>query len=400
MTFRTELARMIAGKQPEQPATPKTRGAASGTDKNPYARLGRDGKGDRRESIRRFMKNYKRGGLYADMIDSYPLFTLASGYSFMCEEGAEDLKEKVIAWCDQEHVDLDAIMYQGILSAKLAGDAYQEIVPTAKGEGVYTVLTRDPSQFDKVTGKLGVESYVQHVPKATGYGEDEIPIPYDDMINLMIDCIPGDVYGQSVWDRAEDDIDGDCDVIESIRAGIHRYGTPHHTWQIGSEENRANASDIKDFSKEVEEMNAKTDFVVTHDTNPVMMDTTGVPNVDVYSNISLQRTSCALGVPEEMAGLGRGSTEATATVRLDTFMKRIKAMQGIVARTYSRKLIDRITGVPGAVWIEFNENKIEDFLKLADAISKLRAGFDPEAVCPAPWARERLGIPPDEEPKE
>lgn len=397
MSIRTELARIIAGT-PKQPAEPVTRGGESIEEKNPYARLGVNGKGDRRQSIKRFMKAYKRGGPYADMLDAYHLFVLAPGYEIKCDKEDEALKKQVVAWCDQEHVDLDFIMQQGILSAKLAGDAYQEIVPTKDGKDIWGVVTRDPSMFDKeVDDRDQVLRYIQYVPKPSGIGEDKITIEGDRMINLMLDSIPGSVYGQSVWDRAEDNISQDCDIIESVVKAMHRHGTPKTAWQLGSEDNRASDTDIKEFRKAVEEMDAKTDFVVTHDTKPVSMDTQGINNVDVYSNVSLQRTACSIGVPEEMAGLGRGSTEATATVRMETFLKRIVAIQQVVARTYSRKLIDRITGQPGKVWIEFNAIKAEDFQKLADAISKIRSGVDPDAVIDENEAREKLGFPPREE---
>jgi hypothetical protein len=290
-------------------------------------------------------------------------------------------------------------MQQGILSAKLTGDSYQEIIPTKDGQDVWGVVTRDPSTFEKVIDDYGlVQGYIQYVPRPGGFMEETIQIEKDRIINLMIDCIPGDVYGQSVWDRAEDNINQDCDIIESITKAMHRHGTPKMVWKLGSEENRASDSDIKTFRKEVEEINAKTDFIVTHDTTPVQIDSAGINNVDVYSNVSLQRTACALGVPEEMAGLGRGSTEATATVRRDTFLKRITAIQQVVARTYSRCLLDRITGRPGAVWIEFNSVKPEDWVKLAEGIARLRSGIDPDAVIDPDEARAKIGLPPRETP--
>lgn len=397
MSFRSELARIIEGR-PKAPAEPVTKGGSGNADKNAFARIGRDDKTDRRTAIRRFMKNYKRGGPYADAVDAYHLFALANGYKFVCDPGDEGLKERVVAWCDQPHVDFDMILQQGILSAKLAGDAYQEIVPTKDGKDVWTVLTRDPSTFDKVPDKWGrVEKYVQYTKDATGIREDKTEIEPDRILNLVIDTLPGGLYGQSIWDRAEDNINQDCDMIESTTKAMHRHGTTKGVWNLGSEDDRAGDAEIKGFRKEVEEMDAKTDFVVTHDTKYTNIDTTGIPNVDVYSNVSLQRTACALGVPEEMLGLGRGSTEATATVRMDAFLKRITTMQAVVARAYSRKLIDRITGAPGAVWIEFGKPP-QDILKLAQAVAALRAGPDADAVAPADWCREQFGVPPDEDP--
>jgi hypothetical protein len=184
MTIRSELARIIAGK-PKQPADPVTKGGTSTEDKNPYARIGVGGKGDRRQSIQRFMRAYKRGGPYADMVDAYHLFTLAPGYEFKCKPEDKALKDRVVAWCDQEHVDLDFIMQQGILSAKLAGDAYQEIIYTKDGTDIWGVITRDPSTFEKTVDDFDrVQGYIQYIPRPGGFGETPIPIEKDRIINL------------------------------------------------------------------------------------------------------------------------------------------------------------------------------------------------------------------------
>lgn len=42
-----------------------------------------------------------------------------------------------------------------------------------------------------------------------------------------------------------------------------------------------------------------------------------------------------------------------------------------MSRTYTRELIDKISGVPGAVWIEFNEAAPEDMAKTATWIATL-----------------------------
>ena len=44
----------------------------------------------------------------------------------------------------------------------------------------------------------------------------------------------------------------------------------------------------------------------------------------------------------------------------------------------------------------FQDTDPQDFAKMATAISQLRTGTDPDAVCPAEWCREQLGIPKDE----
>jgi len=374
--------------------TPQTRIVGGGTEDNIFARLGRDDRTDPRAKIKRFMKNYRRGGPVADALDAYPLFTLANGYELVCEKGSEALKDRVVTWCDQPQVDLDSTLWDGILSAIIAGDGYQEIIQD-RGGGVWGVVTRDPSSFRKKYDEFGRLQYYEQI--LDGFGEIEkkpVQIEPDRILNLILFRAPGDVYGQSIMDRAEDDINRDLDVIESITKAIHRHGTPKQQWAMGSDENRASDADLKAVRTEIQTMKAMTDFATTHDTKINMLDTAGVQNVDVYSNVSLQRLACALGVPEEMLGLGRGSTEATAVVRMKAFLDRISTIQGIVARAYSRGLIDRITGVPGAVWIEFNDTSVDDEKKVADLIAVLAKldQFDPWAVITPEWVRERMRI--------
>lgn len=393
-----DIWKALAGESVKGP-DPLTKVVGGGSDENQFNRIGWDDKTDPRSKIKKWVERYRRGGPYADAIDAYPLFTLTNGWELACEEGQEGLKDKVQDWCDQEQVDLDAIMWQGILSAILAGDAYQEVILDKINEP-WGIVTRDPSSFRKEYDAFGrITGYRQFTQIGAFASSDKgTPINPDRIINLILFQTPGDIYGLSIWERADDDIQRDCDIIESTTKAIHRHGTPKQQWDIGTADNPASEADFDSVEKEIEKIRAKTDFV-TCNTRINMLDTSGVPNVDTYSNVSLQRTACALGVPEEMLGLGRGSTEATATVRMKAFLDKISTIQEIVARTYSRKLIDRITGQPGMVWIEFNDVSPEDEKKKAEWMALLRTGPDPDAVVPAEWAREQFGIPPDESPE-
>lgn len=390
--FRKGLAAAIAPQA--KPADPQTRIVGGGTDQQ-HARLGFGTAGDREKDIAKWRLIYLKGGLISDAIDAYPLFTLSPGWELHCEDGKDALKAKVQDWLDQPHIDLDMVMWQGILDSVLCKTAFQEIIPTKSGDDIWGVVPRDASSFRIKYDEFGrITGYTQLISTGTGQFQEK-PIDADRMLTITLFPVPGDVYGASILERAYDDIQRDVDVIDSITKAIHRHGTPKQQWAIGDPENRASLADLNAVEKNIEKIRANTDFVTTHDTKINALDTTGVANIDVYSNVSLQRLACALGVPEEMLGLGRGSTEATANVRMQAFLDKISTIQSIIARTYSRQLIDRITKDVGAVWIEFNDRP-QDFLKLAQAIAALRNTPDPDSVAPADWAREQFGIPKDE----
>ena len=189
------LTRLFASEQPAP--DPQTRIVGGPSDDNPHARLGWSDKTDRRKQIQRWMMKYRRGGPYADAIDAYWLFALSNGWQLSCGEGGEPMKDKVQAWLDQPHVDLDEIMKQAILSAKLAGDAYQEIILTRSGD-VWGIVTRDPASFRKKWDTYGrITGYEQIVGDETT-GQTRYPIDKERILNLVLDQMPGDVYGLSV----------------------------------------------------------------------------------------------------------------------------------------------------------------------------------------------------------
>lgn len=387
--IRQRIIRLLE-KQPD----PVSRVVPCNEERNPFARNGRDDNKPRRERIRRWQRMYERGGPVADAFDAYWLFALTNGYELVCQDGADALKDRVQEFFDQPHVDMDQVFADGILAASLAGDSYQEIIPTRNGD-IWGIVSRDPGTFGKVVDEYGrITGYTQYTPGKDGLTEIETPLEPDRILNLQLWRMPGQVYGLSLMDRAEDDINRDCDTIESITKAIHRHGTPKNQWAIGSDEHRATDADIDNTEKQIEKQNAKTDYVTHHDVEVRPLDVSGISDAATYSNITLQRAACSLGVPEEMLGQGRGSTEATANVRMKAFLDKISTIQQRVARAYNRQLIDRITGQPGSVWIEFRDVSPEDEAAKAAWIAQIMQAtpLDQFSVLPQKWVKEQFGI--------
>jgi hypothetical protein len=117
----------------------------------------------------------------------------------------------------------------------------------------------------------------------------------------------------------------------------------------------------------------------------------------MYNNVMVQRVCSAMGVPEEILGLGRGSTEATANVRLQAFYDKISALQKSVAKCYSQQLIDRYTGKPGLVKLVFNDVSPVDETMKADYVLKIVSinPMDPEFIMSRDEMRNYLGFEED-----
>lgn len=380
----------------ESDPKPLTQLSGGGTDgKNPFERLMFTDKKERKSGT----EIYKEGGPVSDMCDAYPLYALTNGYEFQCEKGDEALKDKVIAWADQPHVNFDQIIWQGILDGGIVNKtAYQEIIPDKGQFNVWGVVPREAESFKPIYDEFGrIIRYEQHIDKGAGQVQI-ITIPPERMLTITLFPLPGEVEGISIIDRAYDNIMQFADIFESTTLYVHRHGHPKYHVAVGDEENHPSATDLKNIGKEFADLKANNEWVTGPDVAMTMIDTAGASGLDVYMNVTLQNLACAMGVPEEMAGLGRGSTEATANVRLKTFYDKIGTIQNIVARAYSRQLLDKITGKPGSVWIEFHDVSDEDIKSKAEWIAMLRnSSPDPDAIADAAWCREQLGIPPAED---
>lgn len=351
------------------------------------------------KNVRKWKKIYRKGGSAATCIDVFPLFVLSNGYEFCADEEDEALKEKVEEWADQPHVNFDQVLWSGVLDAVICGTAFQEIIPDAGQFGIWGIVPRDAASFRMVYDKYGrITEYEQILEEGTGGQADRvIKIPPAALLSISLFPVPGEMYGVSLVERAYDDIMRDADMIESITCGVHRHGTAKNHVRVGIPGETVAQIDLSDIKRMYEKVGVKNDWITDANVEIRAVDST-LSNLDAYSNLTLQRLASAFGIPDELLGLGRGSTEATASVRVRAFFGNITTLQNILARTYTQNVLDRITGVPGSVWLRFNEVSDESFFKYATAIAALRAGMDPDAVIPAEWAREKLGIPVDEDP--
>lgn len=369
-------------------------------NRDEYKRLGMFGQqASHMACCKKWRQLYRRGGPAAACIDAFPLFVLSNGYKFCSEEEDNDLRDKVQAWADQPHVNFEQIMWQGIFDAVVCGTAFQEIIPDNGRFGIWGIIPRDASSFEMIYDNYGrVAGYNQIVDEGI-YGVDKrvVKVPKERLLSITLFPIPGEMYGASLVERAYDDIMRDADMVESITCGVHRHGTAKNHVRVGQPGEAISQADMDSIRASYSKVGAKNDWITNADVEIRSIDTS-LAALGEYNNITLQRMAAAFGVPDELLGMGRGSTEATATVRLTAFYGTITTIQNTLARIYSQKALDIITGKPGSVWLEFEEVSDSAFYQKCMAFAALRTGLDPDAVIPAEWARKQLGIPVEEDP--
>jgi len=342
-----------------------------------------------RTLLKKYETIYKQGGLVSEAIDSYAMYCLSHGWKL---EGDEAYTTQVQSFLDS--VDFDSVIWSAIVDALVYGDAYQEIVYSRGGTPV-DVVPRPAITFETIHDEYGtVLGYTQTIDDM---GREIHQLKPNQILHLQIFKMSGSVYGQSLVGRAYDDIMRDTKVAESTAVAIERHGFPKYHVLVGLEGEKISQTALEKIDKDFQELTAKNDFVTSHDVEIRNIDEGGLGAIDSYNDISLMRLAGALGVPEEILGLRRGSTDATASTRIQTFFRKIATIQGVVARAYERQLFDRITGVQGSVKLVFGDINAQDEQAKAKWIAEIMKAtpIDPFMVLPQKWIREQFQIDPD-----
>jgi len=338
---------------------------------------------------------YLQGGPVSEAIDSYALFALSNGFYF---DGDESLVKDVENAA--EELDIHASMWQAITGSLSMGDDFQELAPGQgdRADDVVMLIPRPSKMFDIDTDEYGLKiGYRQFrdttiLDKVRTWGNAAIPLRLDQMLHTQLFTFSGSKYGISLIDRALDDIYRDTRMITSLTDAIERMGHPRYHARVGDEGEDVEQKVLDAVADQLNDLNSCTQLATCRDTEIVQLNTSGVGNADTYSNLTIQRLATALGVPEEILGLGRGSTEATAKVRQQCFEMKVSTIQAKLERIYNAQLVDRITKRPGAVQLHFNDVSEEDELTVAQYVTAVLAADPMRPLASRKWAQKRLKL--------
>ena len=335
---------------------------------------------------------YLQGGPVREAIDSYPLFALSNGWYLDGKDEAlvKDTEEQLAI------LDIESSIWQGIIDSLVFGDAFQEIV-TGRGQYSDTVLALQPrpaKMFDIDADEYGVVTgYKQYLdPEGRRY----IQLDLDQILHISLFHIGGSVYGTSLVNSAKDDIDRDVQMIESLVSAIERHGHPRYHAKVGKEGEDVGQPVLDSVADQLHDLKSNTELATCHDVEIVSLDTAGVGNTQAYSDLTLGRMACALGVPLDVLGVTEGSNRSTATVRQKVFETKISTIQRRIENIYNSNIIDRLTGQPGSVRFKFNDISPEDELREVEYVAKVLAADPISPIVGHEWARRRLRIPEED----
>ncbi len=339
------------------------------------------------DQLMKYRTIYEQGGIFSEAIDTYALFVFANGWRLEGEN--QNLVDQVWKWL--ESFDLDYVMEQGLIDALVYGDGFQENIFN-RGNALDRVVARESWSFDIIHDDHGVVSgYQQQIGMLD---EIRIELAPAQVTHIQIKALGGSVYGTSLIGRALDEIMRDTKTAESSATAVERHGFKKYHIRVGAEGENVPQDVILDISRLFQTLETKNEFTTVKDVEIKNIDEGGLANIDTYNDISIMRACAALGVPEEMLGLRRGSTDATASTRIQAFYKKIARIQKRLERIYSHNVIDQYTGQPGAVRLVFNDVDATDESQKATWIAAIMNAtpIDPFSVLPQAWLREQFDI--------
>jgi len=375
--LRNRIIRLLSSQ-------PKTRVASTSTSPDFYS--------ERRRSVallRKYGVIYDQGGIVTEAINMYPMFLDTNGYHFEGDPGAVKIVEDLF-----DQLDFEELLWESVTDALIYGDAFQEIITGGNGD-ILQLIPRAAYSFE-IHNNLHAKpkGYTQHVT-INGIDKD-INLKPASIFHLRLWKAKTSEYGLSMIHRAYDEILSDTRIYEATTTSIYRHGFKKYHVRVGLEGENVPDTMLKNIDKDFQDLEAKNDFVTQHDIEILPIDEGGLENIHTYNDISILRLAGALGVPEELIGLNRSSTNATATKRIETFFKKIGTLQKQVARAYTRQIIDRMVP-PGTVRLVFNDVSPDDEGVKAKWITQVMSasGEDPFIVLPREWVQEQFGITPD-----
>jgi hypothetical protein len=344
--------------------------------------------------IDKYRRIYEQGGLVSQAINCYPEYMFMNVLDSGFELTGENERQREFVLDTIEKLNFLDVAWQQVLNSLIEGSGIMRVVRT-RGKGIYNLIPDDSALYSADVDKTGqITRYYRKDP-----GQFTRGTPVDPKDIYKVDVLHGFPFGRSLVGIAFDDIIRDTKIAEGVANGIERHGTPKYDIVVGNDDQEVSDDDLRALAQKFNKLNSKHEIIHRSDVQISELDTAGIKVNNPEA--SIDRLCAALGVPNELLGQGRGSTEATANVRMRSFQNKIKAMQSrFNYQTFHqlfRPLLEAEFGSADPVYIQFGDIVPEDLATKADALSKLMPQLDPFLLLTRDEIREELGRGPYED---
>ena len=338
------------------PTAPKTFDSAIAGTKHAYFDV-------KKRDLAKNRRVYEQGGLISEAVDCHPLFMFSNGYRF---DGDENLAKEIQT--NHDNIDFEMIAWKLIVDSIVVEKGIAEIAPSRESppKPVAALYYRPGEQFTEV---------YDNALQLVGYKQTAILGGSRKVYDITPEYIFRLDLGLPLISRCMDDIIRDTEVADSTAKSIKRHGFPRYHIAAGQPGETIPNTVIQAIGTQFEELEADHEWVTQGGVTITNIDSSGVVNTKLYGDWSIQRLCAGMGTPEEMLGLGRGSTEATANVRLQAWYDRVATLQRRFASQWNDQIINRMLkglgAKDGAVKIVFNDPSPSDDLARAQVVVAL-----------------------------
>jgi hypothetical protein len=322
-------------------SAPSTSIAGGGTRDQPsFTTRERD-----REELDRYEAVYREGGPVAQLIDTRAYMIHGVGTEFVTEAEDQtapvpwsDEPVTVAEWLDHALPHRDNLLVQLARDAYIYGDWLTETV--GDGRAFDRIVTINPKTMEPTYDDKGTidewRQYIQRGPRKDMEAPNS-PFSPDEIGHGALFTIGRDPLGISLVGRIMDQVER----FEQNQAAIAEALDKHafRRWHVQVQAS-VDDQELRRIRQRFHQVSDYRELTTGRDIEIEPLDEGGIGEsiTDITEN-DLMGLAAAIGVPEEMAGLGRGSTEATAKVRLQAFERTGRGEQRDMAAQFEREVL-------------------------------------------------------------
>lgn len=290
---------------------------------------------------------YRKIGIVANAFDNTANFAIQSGYEL---EGSEADKKRVKKWIEENNLNL--IVLNIMKQMQIYGNAYLEISDSTPKilpvKNMYVVVRKGSQNDGEIIG------YRQKIK----LGNQTIAFKPNEVIHFKWREIGSEFYGFSDVEPNIGTLTALLNFQEDIGEIMHNYAHPIIHYKLGTPEMPATTEQIDEFKALRDELETGEDLITSQNVeHDIILANLKLIQIDGLIKHMENQLIAGLQVPEIFVRGGQSSNKATASVEIQAFDRRVKAIRNIVGE----KLHDEIF-VPhlGAdVKISWNEMSVE-----------------------------------------
>ena len=300
---------------------------------------------------------YKAIPEYKTAINAFATWVIGKGWA--TDNRTTTILENITGWGEDT---FQSIMWNMIVTKKVGGDAFAEIIRNDKGT-LINLKPLDPSVIRIVVNKKGIIKRYEQKSKAGGKDTFRI-IPKEKMLHLCNDRVADEIHGTSITESIEWVINARNEAMDDKRRILHRS-----TIRI-MEVDIDNTSRLANLKRDYAEAVNKGELLLIPKGTQEMKDfappqTDHLEYIRYLENFFYQ----ALGVPKVILGGSEEFTESSAKIGYLTF-----------EQVYSREVSELIADLWNQVAIRITINKpasIKNELLNSESKTKEQTGFQP-----------------------